>query len=103
MLEIDSRSLLSMISYEEEGIISKPLIKKEIISATMFSFSKGESMDPHSSTKEAIVIGMEGKAEVTVKDKVNTVTALDSIKIPAGDTHSIFAMENFKMVLIIRE
>lgn len=100
---LTSRNLLSLISYEEDGIISKPLVKKGIVSATLFSFSKGEMMEPHSSPKEATIVGLEGKAEITVNDKVDTISALEMIEIPEGETHSIFALANFKMVLIIKE
>ncbi|MBK5247165.1 MAG: cupin domain-containing protein, partial [Peptostreptococcaceae bacterium] len=50
---------------------------------------------------DAIVVGLDGEGEITVDEEKFTVKSGDSIVMPSGRPHSVFASEKFKMFLVV--
>ncbi len=87
------------VDFSSEGIISKRVIDRPAGTVTLFSFDKGQRLSTHSAPYDAMVQVVEGKSEIVINDVPFTLATGDTIIMPAGIPHSVFATEKFKMVL----
>jgi len=92
---------MNMIDYQEGSIVSKELINKEKGTVTLFAFDKGQGLSEHTAPFDAFVYLIDGKAEITIDGKAHSVTAGESIIMPANKPHSLKAVERFKMLLVM--
>lgn len=82
-------------------IVSKTLAQNEAVSVTLFAFSRGEEISTHSSTGDAMVLVLDGCGELTVGGVKHLCRAGESIVMPAGIPHAVYAEEDFKMMLTV--
>jgi quercetin dioxygenase-like cupin family protein len=87
------------VDYSAEGIVSKRILDKPVGTVTLFAFDKGQRLSTHSAPFDAMVQVMEGTAEIIINEQPFTLTAGDTIIMPAGIPHAVSATEKFKMVL----
>lgn len=80
-------------------IVSKTLVQNNHVSLTLFAFSKGEEISTHSSSGDAMVTILEGKALITIDGKEYICHEGETIIMPANKPHSLYATEDFKMLL----
>ena len=88
-----------MIDYQKDAVVSRTLIKMKTGSITMFAFDKDQALSEHTAPFDALVHVIEGKVEVTINGKSNTVQTGQLIIIPANEPHALYAIEKFKMIL----
>ncbi|MDR2036929.1 MAG: cupin domain-containing protein [Bacteroidales bacterium] len=89
----------SLISYTENGVVSKQILKNKKGNVTLFSFDKGQGLNEHSAPFDAMVQIIDGKAEITIGGKPIMVHKGESIIMPANVLHKQQAVEPFKMLL----
>ncbi len=82
-------------------VVSKTLVQNEAVSITLFSFSKGEEISTHLSEGDAMVSVLEGCGGLTIGGVKHTCHAGESIVMPAGIPHAVYAEEDFKMLLTV--
>jgi len=87
--------------YMPGQVVSKTLAQNDAVSLTLFAFDKGEEIGTHSSEGDGLVIGLDGTGELTIDDKKFILKAGESIVMPSGRPHSVYATERFKMFLIV--
>jgi len=87
------------IEYSEGGIVSKTVLKKETGNISLFSFDKGEALSEHTAPFDAVIQVVDGKGEITIGGKPCIVESGETIIMPANISHSVKAVEKFKMVL----
>ena len=94
-----------LIAYQEGTIASRMVVFKKAGTITVFSFDKGEALSEHTAPYDAVLIVIDGVAEVKIGEISFTVREGEMIILPAGKPHAVFAREGrFKMVLVmIRE
>jgi len=93
--------LSKLVSYSEGSVVSKELIKKETGTVTLFSFDKGEGLSEHKAPYDALVLILDGKADVTISGKAYRLDKGQMIVMPANKMHSLKAIERFKMMLVM--
>ncbi|WP_042702668.1 cupin domain-containing protein [Methanobrevibacter arboriphilus] len=89
----------SLAEYQDESVVSRELIKKEVGTVTIFAFDKGQGLSEHSAPFDAMVQIVDGGAEITISGNKNIVKKGELIIMPANEPHALFANEPFKMVL----
>lgn len=94
-------SLSDSVEYSSGGIVSKTVLKRETGNISVFSFDKGEGLTEHTSPFDAVIVGIDGKGEVTIAGQPNTVEAGQLIIMPKNIPHAVYAAEKFKMMLIM--
>jgi len=99
--EIKPENLNNLANYQDGSVVSRTLIKKETGSVTLFAFSKGQALSEHTAPFDAMVHILDGKSEITISGKTQTVEAGQMIILPANKPHALAAIENFKMLLIM--
>ncbi|HEX2968941.1 MAG TPA: cupin domain-containing protein [Bacteroidales bacterium] len=94
-------TLSESVEYSPGGIVSKTVIKRETGNISVFSFDKGEGLTEHTSPFDAVIVGLDGKGEVTIGGNPNTINAGQLIIMPRNVPHAVYAQEKFKMMLVM--
>ncbi len=92
-------SFAKSISYADKAVVSKHILKKETGNISLFSFDKGEGLSEHTTPFDALVLIVDGKANIIINGVDNILESGDSIIMPANIPHALKAVEKFKMVL----
>lgn len=95
------RRLNEMITVQEGSVVSRVLAKKKSGNVTLFSFGKGEGLSEHTSPFEALVYGVEGKGRIEIAGEPHDLTVGEILTLPASVPHAVFAVDDFKMLLIM--
>lgn len=91
----------SLVEYQEGQVISRTLSQNKSLSLTLFAFDSGEEISSHSSGGDALVYILDGEAEITIGEENFNLSKGETIVMPAGIPHALFAKERFKMLLIV--
>lgn len=99
--DIDIVNLSAALDYEARSVVSRVLLKNAGGGITLFAFDKGESLSEHKTPFDAFVTVVEGTTLIGIDDREHTLSAGDSIVLPANIPHSVDAVTKFKMLLIM--
>jgi len=94
-------NLSEQVSIQEGQVVSKTLAQNEYVSITLFAFSKGEEIGTHDSSGDAMVTVLEGEGRFTIDGVDYFCQAGETVIMPAKKPHSVYAKENFKMLLTV--
>ncbi len=97
----EKQNLKEMLSYQSGSVVSKVLLKKNTGNITLFAFDKDEGLSEHTAPFDAFVQIIDGEAEVTISGKIYKLTAGESLIMPANQPHSLKALVQFKMILVM--
>jgi len=92
-------SFANSISYTEKAVVSKHILKKETGNISLFAFDKGEGLSVHTTPFDALVLIVDGKADIIINGVSNILEIGESIIMPANIPHALKAVEKFKMLL----
>ena len=67
----------------------------------LFAFDEGEGVSTHASAGDAMVVVLDGTAEITVDGVTRMATKGQSIIMPANIPHAVTAKTPYKMLLIV--
>jgi quercetin dioxygenase-like cupin family protein len=91
--------LAELVAYQEGAVVSRTVVKKDTGSITVFAFDRGQGLSEHTAPFDAMVMVLEGTAEVAIEGRPHRVGAGEAIVMPAHRPHALQAVEPFKMVL----
>ncbi len=91
----------ALVEYAEGQVVSRTLAQGKPLSITLFAFAEGEEISSHSSGGDAMVYLLDGEAEITIGEEKFTLKEGETIVMPAGIPHALFAVKQFKMLLIV--
>lgn len=95
------KQLVDLLTYQEGSIVSRVVLKNKGGTVTLFAFDKGESLSEHTAPFDALVIVLEGEADVQIAGEDFTVRQGETITLPANKPHAVNAASRFKMLLIM--
>lgn len=87
--------------YQAGAVVSRTLVKNEGGTVTAFAFDVGEGLSEHTARFDALVVIVDGEAEISVAGKLHRVSSGQLLQLPAGQPHAVKAVGRFKMVLIM--
>ena len=93
--------LADLVGYQEGSIVSRTIMDKEAGTVTLFAFDKGQGLSEHTAPFDALVILLEGKAEVTLSGRQFRLEQGEAILMPANEPHALKALDRFKMLLVM--
>jgi len=97
-------SAVDLIDVQPGGVVSRTIVKKKTGTVTVFAFDVEEGLSEHSTPFDALVLSLDGEAEISISGKPYRLRTGDILKLPAGQPHAVKAITPFKMLLImIRE
>ncbi len=97
----NAQNIKQSIKFQEGSVVSKEIVGKMAGTVTIFAFGKGQGLSEHTAPYDALAIGVEGLAEITVSGVKNKVGEGDMLLMPANSPHALKALEPFKMMLVM--
>ncbi len=94
-------TLNALIEYQEGSVVSKTLAEKGAGTVTLFAFDEGQGLSEHTAPFDAIVEVVEGEAQITISGTNFDLRAGQMIIMPANEPHSLRAVKQFKMLLVM--
>jgi len=91
--------VIDLVSYQEGSVVSRTILKRPTATVTLFAFDDDQGLSEHAAAFDALVLLLEGEAEITVAGKPMRTTAGETILLPANQPHSLKARGRFKMLL----
>jgi quercetin dioxygenase-like cupin family protein len=92
-------NIVDLVSYQEGSVVSRPIIKQDKGTVTLFAFDKDQALSEHTAPFDALVLVLEGSAKVTISGEAQLVHSGQLIIMPANQPHELRAVERFKMLL----
>ncbi|CAO0821253.1 Cupin domain-containing protein [Desulfarculales bacterium] len=93
--------LCEMVQYQSGQVVSRTLAQNAFLSLTLFAFDQAEGISAHSVLADALVLMLDGQAEITVGNKQVRVFSGQAVAMPEGVPHALQAKERFKMLLFV--
>jgi len=93
------KQLTDLLQYQDGSIVSRVLLKNKGGTVTLFAFDRGEGLSEHTAPFEALVLVVDGEAEVEIAGKPYGVSTGETITLPANIPHAVRAATRFKMLL----
>ncbi len=97
--EVKASTLVDMVAYQEESVVSKTLIKKETGTVTLFAFDQGQGLSEHTAPFDALVCVLDGEVEIMISGSPYVLQKGETIILPVNEPHSLKATKRFKMML----
>lgn len=94
-------SLASLVGYQEGAIVSREVVSQPTGTVTAFAFDEGEQLSEHTAPFDAMVIDLDGEADITIGGIVHRLGPGQMIIMPAGVPHAVRAATRFKMLLVM--
>jgi quercetin dioxygenase-like cupin family protein len=94
-----SFSFKDSVSYSENAIVSKQILKKDTGNITLFAFDKDQELSEHTAPFDALVQVLEGEVKITINKIEYNLPEGFSIIMPANIPHGLRAVKRFKMLL----
>jgi len=96
-----SGNALKLAEYQEGSVVSREILSKEKGTVTVFAFDKGQGLSEHTAPFDALVLILDGRAEISIGGKPTSLGKDDMILMPADVPHALSAVERFKMLLVM--
>ena len=93
--------IADLFDYEKGQVASLTLAQEPQVGMTLLAFDEGEGVSSHSAPGDALIVVLDGEAEITVGDKKYNVVKGQSIVLPAGVPHAVHAVTKYKMLLTV--
>jgi len=81
-----------------KGVTFRTLATGERIMLTVMHYEKGAIVSPHSHPNEQVGYIIRGKLRIRVGEEETILSEGDSYAIPAGETHSMVALEETHVI-----
>jgi quercetin dioxygenase-like cupin family protein len=93
--------LKDLVAYQDKAVVSKAIVEKSAGIVTAFAFDENEGLSEHTSSYEALIIIIEGKAQIRISDEEFFLKEGETIMLPANKPHSLKAAAKLKMLLVM--
>lgn len=95
------RNLAALAEYQTGSIVSRTIIDKEIGTVTLFAFDAGQGLSEHTAPFDAMVVIVDGQAEIRIAGEPLVARAGEMVIMPANRPHALKATQRFKMMLVM--
>ncbi len=93
--------LAGLVEYQDGQVVSRTLAQNPALSITLFAFAAGEGISAHTVPADALVVILDGQAEITIGGEVLTAGTGQAVAMPQGVPHALDARQRFKMLLFV--
>jgi quercetin dioxygenase-like cupin family protein len=93
--------LAGLVNYQDGAIVSREVVSQPTGTVTAFAFDAGEQLSEHTAPFDAMVIVLDGEADIAIGGQVNRVKPGEMIIMPAAVPHALKAVTRFKMLLVM--
>ncbi len=93
--------LEDLVEYQPGSVVSRVIFRNEGGSQTLFAFAEGGGLGEHTNPNDAVILVLEGSAEVTVGGVGHVVGIGEALYLPASVPHALDGGPPFKMLLTL--
>ena len=93
--------LADLIDYQAGSVVSREIMKGKTGTVTLFAFDEGQGLSEHTAPFDALVLVLDGEAEITISGKSFRLVKEEMIIMPAHQPHALSAVKKFKMLLVM--
>jgi quercetin dioxygenase-like cupin family protein len=97
--EAKPSNLVEMVAYQDMSVVSKALIQKKTGTVTLFAFDQGQGLSEHTAPFDAMVLVLDGEAEIIISGRPHRLSQGEMIVMPAHEPRALRAVKRFKMML----
>ena len=97
--ELNAHSLIDMVDYQTDAVVSKTIIEKKTGTVTLFAFDLGQGLSEHTAPFDALVHVLDGEVEIRISGKPFHLKQGEIIIMPVHNPHALKAVSRFKMLL----
>jgi len=94
-------ALAELVQYQPGAVVSRTIVKKPAGTVTVFAFDQGEGLSEHTAPFDALVLMIDGEANISIAGVPHLVAAGHLLRLPAGRPHALKAVTRFKMLLVM--
>ena len=91
--------LAALVEYQAGAVVSRTIVDRKAGTVTLFAFDEGQALSEHTAPFDALVLVLEGEAEVAIAGRAHALRGGEAIVMPANEPHAVRATRGFKMVL----
>jgi nitric oxide dioxygenase len=95
------QNLYQRIEYPKNGVLSKVIIKSDNLDSTLFCMASRTEISEHTSTKNGLVLVLEGEGLFNLKGKDIIMKPGVLIYMEKNAAHSLKAMKNTSFLLVL--
>jgi quercetin dioxygenase-like cupin family protein len=85
----------------KDSIISRTFHEDERLKVIIFGFAEGQELSEHTASQPAMLMFLEGEAELTLGDEVHEAHSGTWVHMPARLTHGVKAKTQMLMLLVL--
>ena len=90
-----------LVNYQDGAVVSREIVRGNAGTVTAFAFDKGQQLSEHTAPFDALAVGVDGAADITIGGQVHPINTGEMIIMPAGIPHALKAVARFKMMLVM--
>ncbi|GAB4505976.1 MAG: cupin domain-containing protein [Anaerolineales bacterium] len=90
-----------LVAYQDGAVVSREIVSQKTGTVTLFAFDEGQGLSEHTAPFDALVLVLDGEAEITIAGTPFRVRAGEMILMPAHKPHALKAVQRFKMMLVM--
>jgi quercetin dioxygenase-like cupin family protein len=94
-------NMAGLVDYQKGSVVSRTLIDKPAGTLTLFSFDAGQGLSEHKAPFDALVLVLDGEAEITISGRPLRAKQGEMVIMPANEPHALKAARRFKMLLVM--
>lgn len=94
-------SLAEETKFEDNGIVSRTLLRTPNSRAVLFGFAEGQELTEHTSTQHALVEILTGECEIFLAGTQHELKAGNVVYMPPNLPHAVRAKTQFSMLLTL--
>jgi quercetin dioxygenase-like cupin family protein len=91
----------ALVQYQPGAVVSRTILKTGGGSVTAFAFDGGQELSEHTTPFEALVLIVEGEAEISLAGTPFRLSTGQPIRLPGGQPHAVKALTRLKMILVM--
>jgi quercetin dioxygenase-like cupin family protein len=94
-------TLKKSVSYSDNSVVSVRILENAAGGITLFAFDTDQRLSEHSAPFDAVVQILDGKGKITIAGEEFLLNEGEMIIMPKDIPHAVYAVEKFKMQLIM--
>ena len=94
-------NIIESLAYADQRQI-KPIFKNDNCTILQLAFKKGQGLSEHTTPIDALLQVIEGECELTMEGKTYTLKVNDTIVLPKGVLHEVWAKNSNARLLLTR-
>jgi|YelNatPaOPRAMG01_1025707.scaffolds.fasta_scaffold27750_2 quercetin dioxygenase-like cupin family protein len=95
------KNLKDDLKYQPDSTIIKMILNKSNGNIVLFAFDKDQGLIEHAASSDALVYIIEGEIKFIISGEEYNLKEGDTLMLPAKIPHSLFAIKQTKMFLVI--